>query len=429
MVPPKMIDPVNRRMATARHTFAPTSDADLVRHLGIQSSGRFSSLDIARAASSTVTRFCYSSDLEINAWHVPEANLFDPSSKRMVLHHATELWKAILTPSSRDFQPPLRTYHRLKWAALNGWKIPETYTHVLIDECHDLSKPMLQILDGSSQVVISLGDEYQNLQGRPQRRSAIVRERAVTYSVRSGPMVESLINPIISAYPGNSKLPFHGNPLNKTEIAYYQQPQVPDEAAVILARDTWGLFEWAQRLAVVNVDFELLSDADNLNVFVSDCVELFEHRTRPRHRELFRFGSWDEVANQNHRNRGFQRIDRMLRKGYSTKDWQKTSARIVERSTRGFAVGLIQDVRNREFDTIMLTPEIVEGVWKTRGAALAAVGSTIYVAVTRARRRLIVPEELRNWVEEISKGERGTLSGAQVALQAVPALGVDRISR
>jgi hypothetical protein len=43
--------------------------------------------------------------------------------------------------------------------------------------------------------------------------------------------------------------------------------------------------------------------------------------------------------------------------------------------------------------------------------AVAEIGSAVYVAVTRARRRLIVPEALRHWIEEISGHGSSRLAG------------------
>lgn len=406
MIPRDLTDPVNRRMGRTNYSLAPMPDAAVVQHLAIQPGAEYSPYAIVKAVRSTVAGFCYSGDEEIDANHIPRWCEFDEATRQVVLHHATELWKATLSPPSRDFQPPVRGYHRVKWAALKRWLIPAQYTHVLIDECHDLAKPMLQILDCSRQAVISLGDEYQNLHGRSQQRLNVVRRRAVTHSVRSGRLIESVVNPIIMAHPGDSKLPFHGNPLHKTQIAYYDKPQVPEQPVAILVGDTWGLFEWAQRLAAESIDFELLSRRDDLDMFVKDCIELYRHGTRPRHGELFRFGGWEAVANRYHDNRGFQRIDRMLRNRYSNDDWMKTSARFVRHNPHGYALGLIEDVRNREFEAVMLAPEVVDRAWVSERAALAAGGSAIYVAVTRAQRRLIVPQRLRNWIEEISGSGR-----------------------
>lgn len=403
MVPADLIDPRNRRMSRTDYSLAPAADDDVVRCLGVQPSGELPAHEVVRIVRATVWSFCYSDDVEIDAVHIPARYAFslDAATRQVVLHHATELWKAILLPASRDFRLPLRGYHRVKWAALKGWRIPARYTHVLIDECHDVARPMLQILDRSPQAVISLGDEYQNLQGRAQQRIHVIRQRAVIHSVRSGQVLEEVVNPIITAHPGRTKLPFLGNPFHKTRIAYYDKPQVPERAAVIVVADTWGLFEWAQRLAE-KADFELLSPLRDLDAFVRDCIELQRHGSRPRHPELFRFGSWQALANRHYANSGFQRIDRMLGAGYGSDDWMRTCARMVKHSPQGYALGLIDDVRNREFDAVMLAPEVVDRVWGAERDALAAAGSALYVAVTRAQRHLIVPERLRNWIEEIS---------------------------
>lgn len=405
MIPPNMLDAENRRMSRADYTAAAMKDDVVVSHLGIQSQGKFSPKYLAQAVRSTVMSFCSSDDSQIDVHHIPDwcSMSFDLTTRQAVLHYSARLWRETVLPTLPNFEPPLRTYHRVKWASLKRLTIPSRYTHVLIDECHDLSKPMLEILDRSTQAVISLGDEYQNLNGTTRKRSGVVRQRLVTSSVRSGQSIEAVVNPIIEFHPASTKLPFHGNPLNRTEIIYYDKPEVPDNPAVILTGDTWGLFEWTQRLATKAVEFELLSNIEGLNMFVNDCIELKRHGTRPRHVELFRFESWETLASHHQENPGFQRIERMLEKGYSAQDWMRTTSMLVRNGMHRSAVGLIGDVRNREFDDVMLVPDIIDHAFKTMGGqAFGAAGSVIYVAVTRARRRLIVPARLRNWVEEIS---------------------------
>ena len=403
VIPRDLSEPTTNRMRRSDSSRAMMQDDDVIRHLGIQPCGKFSALDVVKVVRSTVAAFCYSGDAEIDHRHIRSRHTvaLDQAMQQVVLHHATELWKLIVLPTSRDFRPQLRSHHRIKWAALNEWKVPSRYKHVLLDECHDLPKSMLQILDRSRQAVISLGDEYQNLQGRPQRRSTTIRHREVTQSVRSGRLVEPVINTIIASHPGETKLPFHGNPFTKTEITYHDRPQVPDQPAVILVRDSWALFEWAQRLAQ-HVDFELLSDLRSLDMFVADCIELRTHGTRARHGELFRFGTWDEAAKAHHRSPGFERIDRMLRQGFSEKHWSTTRARIRGEGSGDYAVGLINDVRNREFEAVMVAPEVVDWAWDSKNVARAEAGSTLYVAVSRAQQRLIVPRKVSGWMEEMA---------------------------
>ena len=223
----------------------------------------------------------------------------------------------------------------------------------------------------------------------------------MTHSVRSGAHLEDVVNSIIAIHPGDTKFPFHGNPLSKTEISYYDKAEVPDQPTVILVSDMWGLFEWAQRLASKQT-FQLLSDPRDLRVFVTDLVELYQYHVRPRHRDLFRFASWDALAAHHHNRGGFERIDALLRKGFGIKDWDRTSAKSSEKSTSGYALGLISDVRNREFGSVMLTPDVLDWARDAGNKARAESTSALYVAVTRAQRRLLVPQRFRNWIQDVA---------------------------
>ena len=186
------------------------------------------------------------------------------------------------------------------------------------------------------------------------------------------------------------------------DITYYDKPQVPDKPAAILVSSMWGLFEWAQRVASKNFNLNMLTDIEDLKMFVNDCIDLYHIGTRPRHRELFRFKDWDEVTRHHQNNQSFQKIDQMLHKGYRYEDWQKTSANFIGDNSHSYLLGRIEDVRNREFSAVMVIPEVVSPAWQPTPENIGAVNSAIYVAVTRVKECLIVPEELRSWIEQIS---------------------------
>jgi len=62
----------------------------------------------------------------------------------------------------------------------------DTYTHVVIDESHDLPAVVRQILAASPQALATLGDDSQNLRGFVTQPSPLVRHREMTHSVRTG---------------------------------------------------------------------------------------------------------------------------------------------------------------------------------------------------------------------------------------------------
>lgn len=393
--------PINRRLLHQSRNRLTLPDTAIVEHLSIRGDETISALSLVKAVRSTVFNFCQSSDAVILAKHIPRrySQRFSSTHKQVVVHHAFALWQAILAPPTDAFAPAVRGYHTIKWAALNNWCIPGTFTHVLLDECHHLPEAVNQILSRSPQARLTLGDDYQNLKGRSSAMPTIVRQREMVHSIRSGQPIESLINPIINTHPSAIKAPFKGNELRSLAIDYYHRSAIPDSPALILVSDNWGLFEWAQRLAKAGANTALLSSLESLSRFVQDCIELKTTGTTPRHGELFRFTSWDSLVAANHEHPGFQRISQLLERGYSYAHWQATCQHLSNAQPATFSLGLVENVRNREFDNVMLSADLCSN---HSGQSRAVFNSSLYVALTRARRQLLVPELLRDWIEGLT---------------------------
>ncbi|MFK7891030.1 MAG: AAA family ATPase [Granulosicoccus sp.] len=401
VIPADLTSAANRNMLRQHRTRATQSDEELIRHLGVQSYESHSSARIIAAVRGTVYRFCLSADSAISERHIPARHLagFQPLMQGVVAEYARQLWQVILSRGSADFRPQIRDFHRIKWAALNRWPIPDGFTHVLVDECHDLPPPVYQILNCSPQARATLGDDYQNLYGRSTPRNPSIRQREMVESVRSGQAVESIVNPIIQIHPSRTKVLFRGNHNAKLEVRYYRKAEIPDAESVILSSSIWGLFEWSQRLTQTSVQPCLLGDLRDLDMFVQDLLELKAGRSGTRHAELFRYGAWEQLAAAQTGNRCFKRVEQMLDSGYQYSHWKQTYLRFQKNAVAHCLLGLVEHVRNLEFDSVMLTPDVVEARDNCTRAAFAAM---VYVAVTRARRQLIVPESLREWVEEIT---------------------------
>lgn len=403
MVIPRDLTSIANQNMLRRHSASATMPDDIIiRQLGVQASEGYSTTQIIKAIRSTVYSFCQSGDSSIRETHLPAtyAASFDATLRAVVCRYARDLWNTLLSRPTKDFKPQIRGFHKIKWAAMNGWTIPKLYTHVLVDECHDLPWPVSQILSCSPQARATLGDDYQNLAGRSFRPLSNIRIREMVQSVRSGHEIESIVNPIIAAHPSSMKASFQGNSLRKLEIEYYQKATIPAMPTLILAGDNWGLFEWVQRLARQNINPVLMTNHENLNRFVQDCFELKSGGSRARHGELFRYTSWEKLATAYQGSSGFRRFNQLLEKGYGQKHWQETYARLRNTGNRSHVVSLIENVRNREFDNVMITPDVFESSDKTSKAAFSA---KIYISATRARQRLFAPESLRHWIEEISE--------------------------
>jgi len=404
-------------------------DSDIIRHLGLVGSGAINANQLVKAVRATVYAYCQSDEDELNSQHIPKRYkaTLDKTTQGALCQYANRLWQSILSPPTKDFTPQIRAYHIIKWAALNRCVIPDEYTHVLIDECHDLSGTMNQILSNSPQARISLGDDYQNLNGYLMKPQGEIRQREMHHSLRSSHQIENLVNPIIGAHPSRVNATFFGNRMNRLELEYYEKAAVPKDPSLILVKDLWGLFEWMQRLASGRVAINLLSSVSDLDIFVQDCIELYSNGTRARHGQLFRFTSWQQLSKHYQNNPAFLRVSRMLERQYSQQDWQQTRNLISSSASLGYSLALVDNVRNLEYDSVMVTPQVVtlpesmsskyasknsvstnpisradqnnERIHKAVGASFYA---TLYVAVTRARKQLILPELLRHHIEDIA---------------------------
>ena len=55
----------------------------------------------------------------------------------------------------------------------------------------------------------------------------------------------------------------------------------------------------------------------------------------------------------------------MLQNGYDAAHWEETKAKFDTQRTRADALGLVEDVRNRGFDRVMLTPALAHRLKKS----------------------------------------------------------------
>lgn len=368
--------------------------------LGLQPVGNLAPTTVASMCQRAVSSFCASGDPVLTEDHLPRQwTPLSAADARGLVAYAQEFWKETLEPRRPGKALPLRGYHRIKYVVMSRRVVPERFTHVVVDESHDLSRPLIELLNASPQSVLTLGDEYQRLQGRVQPQAPRIRHRNIVRSVRAGRQMEDVLNPLISAHPGETKVPFEGARERQTRIVYYDRSEAPSRPTMIVVHSEWGLFEWFQRLSHANAKFGVLpASLESLKVFVQDCCELKRFGTRPRHGVLFRYASWESLAGALSWNKTFGMIERLLEKGYTAEDFLMAVGRLEPAAPT--QLGLLSDVRNQEFDSVMLGMDFLAPFQRDNVDESARIFAAIYTGVSRPRHELIVPGELRGWVED-----------------------------
>lgn len=117
--------------------------------LGIQPLRRERAPAIAKIAWKTVTSFCHSASNEVSIEHLPSIVRFNwsASEKAILVEVARRMWEVIVKPPNQESELPMRIYHQIKLADVDGKVLPPTIRIALVDEAHDLPLPIINILE------------------------------------------------------------------------------------------------------------------------------------------------------------------------------------------------------------------------------------------------------------------------------------------
>lgn len=346
--------------------------------------------------------YCMSISHEVEAKHLPATGahltVLDVS---VLLEYVRRMWRETISPSSPEIRLPIRQWQRIKWLSLTELSLadlPEQFTHIIIDESHEVSQPLAAILDRSPQSILSLGDEHQHLNGMAPRRRDDVRQRSITQSLRAGKAMESVLNPIIEVHPAKIREGYEGCAAHRTEIQQYRQMEIPENPTTVLVENEWGLLLWLKKLADRDAPFQMADrTARDLVGFITDLIELYNGGARPRHRLIFRYGTWDALAATMGRSHAFLAAQEMLDRGLNYRELELLFARL---NVPGAAVTLspVTGVKNMEFNRVLISQDLMRPPRKAGSHSLAHVASLLYTASSRAKRELHVPMDMIGWV-------------------------------
>ena len=387
-------------MQRIAHPFEPNPER-LIVELGVHAVGEATPMDVVRCISQTVVRYCDSPHPGIRTAHIPRRyGLFSLAEKQIVTALAKKLWTLTTGPDAEDWLP-LRDYHLIKMLALSKLPIPETTTHLVIDEAHDLPKSVIEIIDRGSQAVITLGDRYQALsyhRTATKQRGHGVNTREMVYSVRAGNNIAGTINNICAFHPVQYSYEFEGSREKRTRIVQYSEFQIPDASCAILSKSGFYLFSIMQRLAVRGARFHVLRGPDLLHL-MSDAVNLFYKRTRASHRDLVQYATWDAFMDAEH-NPVTEKIDHLFRRGYGMANLRDAMAKAEPGYGPGiYVIGRIDDARNKEFSRVALLSDVLRSEGRTK-AEIGHFINCIYTGFSRARDEIILPEDLEGRIAD-----------------------------
>lgn len=355
-----------------------------------------------------IERYCRFRDHTFSAKHLPHFN--QPLSSvdaQVLLEYSSRVWGYLELNPAWGSQTGFEALLMIKRACIAGCVVPARYTHVLIDESQDIPGSLLQIIERGRQVLITLGDEYQQASGVPVKRHREVRQSDISYSVRSGRNVERLVNPLIARHSQKGKIPFEGASDADVLIKEYPEGFVPPEGCVVLTASPWDTMIWAIHLHDSNCTFRFPDKRtqDELKHFMATAIELFkpdfyrsefsENGVHPYFSDL---PDWQAVCDANRFDESFLRVKAKLENGFMIADLTRLN-RMIDNAGNGCLLMLAEEAGGMEFDKVLLTPGLLTNEKFKDAYAFDQRICAVYIAISRARLKLYVPYDVVAWVE------------------------------
>lgn len=357
--------------------------------------------EVATICRRTVFAYCQSPSKTIEARHLPPIKLqLSQTDISVLIEYSKLYWNELVRPSERYIRIPIRNAHRIKFLSLRNDVIPDIYTHVIIDESHELTAPMIQILDRSPQSVITLGDEFQNLSNHTSHHGSFIRQRNITQSLRAGTKMSEVLNPIIQAHPNSIKDSFEGLAVHSTSINSYKYTPIPTKPTTIIVSDLWGILYWFIRLTTAKSRFELPQSVHkDFTGFFYDLITLYKDAVRPRHRMIFNFSTWDSLINTFGGFRPLADVQELLEKGFTYSDFQE---RITSYCKPGGHIYLarIEDAKNQEFNSVLVASDLLRPPTEGTSNNLGTACAKLYTACSRAKYELEIPGGISDWLKD-----------------------------
>jgi len=353
-------------------------------------------------------RYCRSREHSFSTNHLPHfAQPLSRSDASVLLEYSSRLWGYLELNPVWGSQTGFDALLMLKRASLADCMVPTRYTHVLIDESQDIPAPLLQIIERGRQVLITLGDEYQQASGVVVKRKREVRQSDISFSVRSGLNVERLVNPLIFRHTHKSKVPFEGARDADVTIEMYPMGFVPPEGCVVLTASHWDTMLWVIKLRDANCAFSFAEKTlqDKLTLFMTSAIELFkpdfyssQHRENAVHPYFSDMPDWQAVCDANRFDESFHLVKAELEKGFKVADLTRLN-RMIGNPGKRCILMQAEDAGGMEFDEVLLTPGLLTTVKFKDAYEFDQRICAVYIAVSRAKAKLYVPFDVVEWVD------------------------------
>jgi hypothetical protein len=349
-----------------------------------------------------VTSFCHSADHAISSQHVPLLGRLASLSRSgqeeirdWAATEATRLWTRMTNPADAL---PLGHDGYLKLWSLSKPAISADY--ILLDEAQDTNPAMLSVLGAQQSQVVYVGDAHQQIyewRGAVNAMNEMVaNEHAyLTQSFRFGPRLADAATNVLRSLGETRRL--QGNEAKHTDIS-----TAGPVDAVLARTNATTIVEALEALDAGRACF-VIGGTKDLKELVSDVYQLKNGNpgTRP---EFCGFTNWHDVVEFARTDEGASLLTfvQIIEQHGEDKLWYVISQIETDEDDADLIISTAHRAKGREWRRVRLTNDFASKRLAGDAPAPEAEVRLFYVAMTRAKDRLVIDPEILSEFETAS---------------------------
>ena len=339
-----------------------------------------------RLVKDTITRFCYSDSMTIEAWHVPRVDGCEDmlGLRKFILQHAVDAWNTdIIKPEGT--LPFTHDFYLKMWAM----SLPRLgYDYIMLDEAQDANPVIAQVFSSQTHAQqVSVGDSCQAIYGwrgatdyLTSAAQEVDHHLFLSQSFRFGPAVAEEANKWLESL--NSPLRLEGFDQVPSELCKLNRPDaILCRTNAQVVSEAISAMEDGQRVSVVGGLDQVAKFADE-----AEKLQRGQHSTHP---DLQGFETWADVQEFAQTSEGRElAVSVRLVDRYGPARIRAVASKTVPESQADVVASTAHKAKGREWSAVRIAPDFADMPLDEDGLITRPEQMLAYVSVTRAMRQL-----------------------------------------
>lgn len=364
-------------------------------------------LGIAKLVHETVSNYCHSSEDEFTVAHVP-AQITSPAAQSKIYRWAIDYWHFLISGNA-DAPHYLTFNHLMKyWSLTPGITLPDHFKNIVIDEAQDISGAFYRVMQNhTDRNLIIVGDRYQELfkwRGAINSMDKFAKESfPLEESYRFGPAIAEGSNKILSRHSIPPKHSLIGQKSIDSQIIFYHESEtLPHCSGAILTRTRSCVISIADTEIKNGNSVHIKTEFGPLKYVLKNIVH-FANREfdKVNHPYLVRCSSFSSIADELVHNPDADiyfglKLYEKYRDNVISVIENLEDNNIPERDALKI-ISTTHSIKGQEWDNVIISPDYAY-ILEKENIDIDSELSVLYVALTRARKRVYVPEKIREYI-------------------------------